>query len=283
MSVGQNVGGVTGVGERRRCSGYGPVFVTAIVVGFAALFGLAVGSFLNVVIYRVPAGLSVVKPRSRCPRCETPLAERDNVPVVSWLVLRGRCRTCHEPISVRYPVVEALTGALFAVVALRLGLTWALPAFLVWTAGLIALSMIDLDTFTLPRKLIYATGALCAPLLVVAAAAEGEWDRLRDAAIGGALAFAVLFVIHFISPKGMGFGDVRLSGLLGMLLGWLGLWHVGVGLFAAFLLASVIGIGLIALGRKGRKDRVPFGPFLAAGALLAVVIGEWLLDFYLPA
>lgn len=264
-----------------RC-GYGPLLVTAFIVVAAGVFGLAVGSFLNVVIYRVPAELSVVRPRSRCPRCETTLAERDNIPVLSWLILRGRCRTCQEPISARYPAVELLTGVLFAVMAARLGADWALPAFLVWTAGLVALSFIDLDTFTLPRKIIYVTGAMCAVLLAVAAVVDSDPRSLRDAVIGAAIAFAVLFVIHFISPKGMGFGDVRLAGLLGLLLGWLGLGHVGVGLFAAFLLASVVGIALIVTKRKGRKDRVPFGPFLAGGAYLAVLIGEWALELYLP-
>ncbi|MGI8794160.1 MAG: prepilin peptidase [Acidimicrobiales bacterium] len=252
----------------------------ALLVVACGLFGLAVGSFLNVVIYRVPAGLSVVKPRSRCPGCETQLAERDNIPVLSWLLLKGRCRTCDMPISARYPLVEALTAALFVAIALRFGADWALPAFLVLTAGLIALSFIDLDTFLLPRKIIYVLGGLGVALLGLATIADNKPDQAVEAGLGALIAFGLLFLIHFISPKGMGFGDVRLSALLGLHLGWLDLPLVFVGLFASFLLASVVGIGLIVTGIKGRKDRVPFGPFLAAGTILTVFVGPWVVRAY---
>ena len=253
----------------------------ALIVAASVLFGLVVGSFLNVVIHRVPAGESVVRPRSKCPRCGTEIASRDNIPVVSWLVLRGKCRACGAPISARYPLVEILTAVLFGAVAARLGEDWALPAFLVLTAGLIALSLIDLDTFKLPRGIIYVTGAISVVLLGAAAAIEGDTRGIVEALAGAAIAFAVLFVIHVISPKGMGFGDVRLAALLGLFLGWMELPMVGVGLFLAFLLASVVGIALMALRRKGRKDRVPFGPFLAAGTMLAIFIGPQILDVYL--
>jgi leader peptidase (prepilin peptidase) / N-methyltransferase len=230
--------------------------VTAFVAVVCGVFGLAVGSFLNVVIYRVPRKESVVRPRSRCPGCGTQLAERDNIPVVSWLLLRGKCRTCDEPISARYPLVELLTGALFVSAALRFGLDWVLPAYLVFIAM---------------------------PLLVLAAAAQDQWGNLERALIGAALAWAFFLILHLVSPRGMGFGDVRLSFLLGLFLGWLDLRHVFLGIFLGFLLGSIVGLALMALRRRGRKDHIPFGPFLAAGAIVAVLFGSSILGWYSPA
>ena len=254
--------------------------MTAVVVVGAALLGLAVGSFLNVVIHRVPRKESVVAPRSRCPQCGTPLASRDNIPVVSWLLLRGRCRTCQAPIAARYPLVEAATAVLFAVVALRLPDDAALPALLVLTAACVAISAIDLEHFIVPNRIVYPTLLLMGPLLVVAAAVEDDWGSVRGALLGGLLSFAILFAIHFASPRGMGFGDVRLAGLLGVGLGWLDLGHVLLGLFLGFLTASVISLALIGTKRRSRKDRIPFGPFLALGALLSLLFGEPILRWY---
>ncbi|MEO7836734.1 MAG: prepilin peptidase [Acidimicrobiales bacterium] len=254
--------------------------MTALPPATCAVLGPVIGSFLNVVIHRVPRKESVVKPRSRCPGCGTELAARDNVPVVSWLLLKGRCRTCAEPISGRYPAVELVTAALFAATAVRLGADWALPAFLVVVAGLVAISAVDLELFIVPNRILYPTLFVAAPLFVLAAAADGRWSEARTAAIGGALGWGLLLVIHLVSPAGMGFGDVRLAGLIGMALGWLSLGHVLVGLFLAFLAAAVIGVALIVIGVKGRKDKVPFGPFLATGAMLAILFGRPLLDWY---
>ena len=254
--------------------------VTSVAAVLCGVIGLCVGSFLNVVIYRVPRRESVVRPRSHCPGCDTPIADRDNIPVVSWLLLRGRCRTCDTRISVRYPLVELGTAALFVAAAVRLGATWQLPAFCVFFASLLAISVIDLDHFIIPNRVIYPTLAVTAPPLVLAAAADGSWTLLRNAAIGGAAGFAALFVIHFISPRGMGFGDVRLAGVIGMMLGWLGLRYIVLGLFLGFLLAAVIGIVLIAARLKTRKDAVPFGPFMAMGAVLAVLWGHPILQAY---
>jgi leader peptidase (prepilin peptidase) / N-methyltransferase len=252
-----------------------------LLVGVCALLGLMVGSFLNVVIHRVPAGESVVAPRSRCPKCGNELSNRDNIPVLSWILLRAKCRTCGEPISARYPFVEALTAILFGVVAARIGFEPELPAFLVLTAFLIALSAIDLDTFLLPKKLVWPAFFAGVILLGGASIIEGSTQDAIEAAAGSAIAFAVLFLIHFISPKGMGFGDVRLAAVLGLHLGYLELPMVGVGLFLSFLVASVVGIGLIVAKKRGRKDRVPFGPFLAVGTGLAIVFGEAILNVYL--
>ena len=252
-----------------------------LVVAGCALLGLAIGSFLNVVIHRVPEHRSIVKPRSACPSCGTEIAGRDNIPVVSWLLLRGRCRTCKARISPRYPLVELTTAVVFALLGARFSDSWALPAFLMLAAGLIALSGIDLDTYLLPKRVVYPTLFATAALLLVAGLVEGDTRGLAEAAAGGLIGFGVLFLIHLISPKGMGFGDVRLAGVVGMAMGWVELPLVGVGLFFAFLLASVVGVTLMAVKRKGRKDRVPFGPFLAAGAVLAVLVGQKVLDVYL--
>jgi leader peptidase (prepilin peptidase)/N-methyltransferase len=254
--------------------------MTAVLAAACALFGLCVGSFLNVVIHRVPKRESVVRPRSHCPTCDAQIADRDNVPVVSWLLLRGRCRTCQAPIPARYPLVELGTAVLFAAAAVRFGATWQLPAFCIFFASLLAVSVIDLDLFIIPNRVIYPTLFITAPLLALAAAAEGSWGQLRNAAIGGAAGFGLLLVIHVAMPRGMGFGDVRLAGVIGMMLGWLGLRYLFLGLFLAFLLAAVIGIVLIAARLRTRKDAVPFGPFLAGGAVLAALWGHAILRVY---
>src|SRR4051812_9438472 len=239
-----------------------------------------VGSFLNVVIHRVPAGESVVRPRSRCPGCGTQLAERDNIPVISWLVLRGRCRTCQMRISPRYPLVELLTGVVFGLVGLHFGADWALPAFLVFAGSLIALSAIDLEHYRLPNRILLATTYMGLPLLFAAAGLEHEWHAARDAVVGGIVGLALLLAVHLVSPRGMGMGDVKLAGVLGLFLGYLSIGHVFVGLFLGFVLGAVLGVLLIATGVRSRKDHIPFGPFLAAGALLCVFIGQSILDWY---
>jgi leader peptidase (prepilin peptidase)/N-methyltransferase len=257
--------------------------VLALLVMLCGVLGLMVGSFLNVVIHRVPKDESVVTPRSHCPNCETELANRDNIPVISWLLLRGRCRTCSEPIAARYPIVEAITGGLFAAMAARFGWDEALPAYLVFTAFLIALAGIDLDTFLLPKKLVWPSFFAGVVLLGVASLLQRDSRSAAEAAVGAAVAFGLLFLVHFISPKGMGFGDVRLAAVLGLHLGWLKLGQVGVGLFLSFALSAVVGIALIALGLKTRKDKVPFGPFLAAGTLLAIFVGDAIQRYYVES
>ena len=257
-----------------------PPVMDAFLVAACAVLGLAVGSFLNVVIWRVPRQESVVSPRSRCTRCGTELGARDNVPILSWLILRGRCRTCGASISSRYPLVEALTAVLFALVAVRFGWDAALPAFLVLVAGLVALSGIDLDHHRLPNVVLYPVLSMVGGLLVVATLATGHWANLGRAATGGAIGFGLLLAIHLVAPTGMGFGDVRLAGVIGVALGWMGVRYVLLGLFLSFLLSAVVGVGLIATGVRSRKDRIPFGPFLAAGAVVATLAGSPLLRWY---
>jgi leader peptidase (prepilin peptidase)/N-methyltransferase len=253
----------------------------APVIAISATFGLVVGSFLNVVVHRVPRRESIVKPRSRCPSCETQIATRDNIPVLSWLILRGRCRHCGQPISGRYPMMELATGAVFAAIAARFGVDIVVPAYLVFAGGLIALAAIDLEHRTLPNRILYpVTGAVLA-LLAVAASVDDRWGSLLRAGAGAALAFVSLFAIWFVYPKGMGFGDVRLAGLIGLGIGWLGLRQVAVGLFLGFLIGAVVGIGLVVAAGQNRKTRIPFGPFMALGALIAVLWGQDLVRLWL--
>jgi leader peptidase (prepilin peptidase)/N-methyltransferase len=247
-----------------------------LLIFFCTLVGLAIGSFLNVVIYRVPHGLSIVTPRSACPNCKTPIEDRDNVPVVSWLVLRGRCRACGAPISRRYPLVEATTGLLFAGLAWCFGWDWALPAYLAMVAGLFALAMIDFDCRLLPKKVVYPLLALVGGLLAFASAMTGDWRALGIGAICAVAWFALFFAINLASPKAMGFGDVRLSLVLGLGLGWLGVSEVVVGFFAANLLGAVVGVVLIATKRATRKTAVPYGVFLALGAAVAIFTSPFL-------
>jgi leader peptidase (prepilin peptidase)/N-methyltransferase len=243
-----------------------------VLVLAVAVLGLLVGSFLNVVIARVPAGESVVKPPSHCRSCGTTLAWRDNVPVVSWLVLRGCCRACGTGISARYPVVEASTAALFAVAAARVGPHADLPAHLVVAAGFVALSVVDLDCRRLPDRIVFPTLALGTVALVVAAAIDDRWGDLGRAGIGAAIGFVALGAIHAVRPDGMGFGDVKLALVCGGILGWHGLADVMIGLYSAFVLGGVVGVALIATGRVARRGAsVPFGPFLCASALLTVL------------
>ena len=249
----------------------------------AGVLGLAVGSFLNVVIHRVPAGESVVSPPSRCPTCGRPIRVRHNVPVLGWLVLGGRCYDCRTPISARYPLVEAATGVLFAAVTWRLlaiDLPWALAAYLYLVAAGLALAMIDIDVKRLPDKIVLPSYAVVAVLLTIAALGEHDWWPLARAAIGVAVLFAFYFALAFAYPAGMGFGDVKLAGVLGALMGYLSWSALVVATFGAFLLGAVIGVALIVAGRGGRKTAIPFGPFMIAGALITVFAGGWLADSY---
>jgi leader peptidase (prepilin peptidase)/N-methyltransferase len=248
-----------------------------LLIGLCSLLGLAVGSFLNVVIYRVPLGQSVVSPRSACPSCGAPIAERDNVPVVSWVLLRGRCRDCHEPISIRYPLVELACAGLFAGTAARFGYDWALPAFLVLFAGLLALSCIDVERMILPKKIVYPMSVLVAGLLLMAAALTGRWHNLLIGVIFAVGWFVVFYLMFLISPRLLGFGDVRLAPVLGLALGWLGPRFVLLGFFAANLIGALVGIALIVTGRMTRQQQLPYGVFLALGCAVAVFAGPEIL------
>lgn len=249
--------------------------MSTFVAVISGIFGFAIGSFLNVVIWRVPRGESVVSPASHCPGCDQEIKNRDNIPVVSWLLLRGKCRTCKTSISVRYPLVELLTAGVFAAVGAAIGAHAELPAFLYLAAIGVALAAIDLDTMKLPNILTLPSYGVGIVLLGIAAAVDGDTTRIVRAVEGMAVLYALYFVLCYATAgKGMGFGDVKLAGVLGLYLGWLGWPEVFVGSFAAYLLGGGVGIAVIALGKGGRKTRIPFGPFLIAGALIAVLVGH---------
>jgi len=245
----------------------------AIVV--AALGGLILGSFLNVVAYRVPRGTMLENTRSRCPHCEHHVRARDNVPVVSWLVLKGRCRDCGEPISRRYPLVEAGTGLLFAlVVAVHFDDTPRLVLGLVLVAFLVPLALIDLDTRLLPNR-ITGPAAIVAIALGLLLDPSGEVERV----VAGAAAGGFFLLAALAYPRGMGMGDVKLAGVMGLYLGR----DVAAALLVGLLAGVVVGGMIMARKgvKEGRKTAVPFGPFLALGGVVAVLAGEAIVDWYL--
>jgi leader peptidase (prepilin peptidase)/N-methyltransferase len=238
----------------------------------AGLAGAVVGSFLNVVVHRVPLGESIVSPGSRCPDCGAPVKAYDNLPVVSWLLLRGRCRECGARISGRYPLVELLTAAVFAAVVAVRGFDDDLLLELPFVAALIALAAIDLDHRLLPNKIVYplAVWGVVATLLV-------DSGQLVEHLVAGAGAFLFLFLAVLAYPRGMGMGDVKLAGAMGLFLGL----SVIPALLTAFLSGSVIGVAIIAReGVAARKKAVPFGVFLALGGIVAVLAGPELIDLY---
>ncbi|CAB4946508.1 unannotated protein [freshwater metagenome] len=251
--------------------------MTDFVIAISALLGLLIGSFLNVVIWRVPRHESVVSPPSRCPGCDQLIRPYDNIPVLSWLILRGKCRDCKTKISARYPLVEAGTAILWGLLAWRFAGSWALPAYLVLAGGLVVLSLIDLDTFLLPNRIVYPLTIAVTLLFVVAGVLDGGVGDFRRALLCGLVVFAVFLLLHLISPRGMGFGDVKFSFVLGVALGWVSPATAFLGIFMGFLLGSVVGIGLIATKVKTRKDHVPFGPFMALGTVSALLIGPPIL------
>nr|WP_157157929.1 A24 family peptidase [Diaminobutyricimonas sp. LJ205] len=264
--------------------------VPAVVGGI----GLLIGSFLNVVVHRVPLGRSVVSPPSACGECGAGIRPRDNVPVLSWLLLRGRCRDCGARISARYPLVELGTAIAFALVAWWVttafpaanassivGLGSALAAFLYLAAISVALTMIDLETHTLPNRIVLPAYAVAAALLIPAALLIGEPGRLVTAAIGAAALFGAYLLIVLAYPGGMGLGDVKLAGVLGMYLGWLGWGPLAVGAFAAFVLGGLFGAILMLVHRANRKTAIPYGPWMIAGAWVGVFAGDWLAAAYL--
>jgi leader peptidase (prepilin peptidase)/N-methyltransferase len=255
-----------------------------LLLVLAGVLGLLIGSFLNVVVHRVPVGASVVSPPSHCPGCERPIRARHNIPVMGWLVLRGRCADCGLPISVRYPLVEMLTGVLFVLVTWRLvqlGQPAAVPALLVFTALGVALGAIDLDVRRLPNVLVLPAYPVLAVLLAGAAAARDDWWSLARAGLGAVALFAFFFTLATIHPAGMGFGDVKLAGVIGLVLGYLSWGAVVVGAFGGFFLGAVVGVVVMATGSAGRKTAVPFGPFMVAGALAALWITRPALEMLL--
>jgi leader peptidase (prepilin peptidase) / N-methyltransferase len=257
--------------------------VAVLLYVLVGLLGLAVGSFLNVVSYRLPRGESLSRPPSRCPACGAPIRARHNVPVLGWLVLRGRCADCSAPISVRYPAVELATGLLFVAVAARLDrldLIAALPGYLYFVAIGVVLTVIDLDLKRLPNRIVLPSYPVLGLLLAGAAVADGDGWRLVRAGLAAAALFGFFAGLTFAYPRGMGFGDTKLAGLLGLVLGYLSWAAVLVGAFTGFVLGALVGVVVLASGRGNRKTALPFGPFLIAGTLIAIFAGDTIAGWY---
>jgi leader peptidase (prepilin peptidase) / N-methyltransferase len=248
-----------------------------VVIG---LLGLAIGSFLNVVIWRVPRGESVLRPPSHCPSCDTPIAHRDNIPVLSWLLLRGHCRSCGVSISIRYPLVELGTAALYVALALRIGIHADLPAYLYIGAVGIALALIDIDLLRLPDALTLPSYPVGLVLLGIAAWVDDAPHDYVRAVLGMAALAAFYALVWLVYPAGMGFGDVKLAGVVGLYLAWLGWDQLVVGAFAAFLVGAVVSIAIVAIAGGGRKTRVPFGPFMLIGLLIGIYAGHPIAHAY---
>jgi len=246
----------------------------ALAIALAAVGGLLLGSFLNVVAYRLPRGESLVHPRSRCPKCETQLRAIDNIPVLSWVALRGRCHHCGAPISARYPLVELTTAALFVAVVASQDEAWRVVLGLLLAALLVPITLIDFDLRIIPNKLT-GLGAIAALVVILAL----QRDFLVEALIAGAAAGGFFFLAAFLYPRGMGMGDVKLAGMLGLYLGR----AVAPAVFIALIAGVVVGAVIIARkgATEGRKTAVPFGPFLALGGMLAFFVGNELVDAYL--
>ena len=240
----------------------------------AAVFGAIIGSFLNVVAYRLPRGESLSHPRSRCPQCQTPIKPYDNVPVLSWLALRGRCRTCRAPISARYPLVEAVTGFLCAAVVLAKGPDEDALLGLVLVLLLVPITLIDLDHRIIPNRLTLV-GAVAAPAIL----ALTDPDALPEHLIAAVAAGGFFLVALLAYPRGMGMGDVKLAAMLGLFLGS----AVAPAIFVALVAGTLVGAAVIARkgAREGRKTAVPFGPFLALGGVVALFWGDAMVDWYL--
>lgn len=265
------------------------LWISGVLV-MTGVLGLLIGSFLNVVVYRVPAGISLVR-ESRCPACDAPVRPWQNVPVLSWLLLRGRCARCHVRISARYPLVELATGLAFVAVASWLvdvygvmppGQFWpVLVAHLYLAAITVALTLIDLDTRRLPNSIVLPSYLVLLTLFLMACLLGAPWDGLVRAVVGGAGLFAFYLMLRVVRPGGMGGGDVKLAGVLGAALAWSGWGALVVGAFAAFVIGGIAGIALVSTRRATRKSAIPFGPYMLLGAWLGLFTGEQIARWYL--
>lgn len=255
--------------------------MVGLIVGGAGVLGVAIGSFINVVACRVPLGRSVVSPSSSCPSCGARIKPTDNIPIVSWLLLRGRCRECGTRISVRYPIVETLTAVAFAATAWYIGAQWVLVPYLWFVGVTIALTLTDLDHQRIPNRILYPSTIVAAVLLSGAAAADGHLPWLVRGFEGGVAYFGLLFVVALAARGGFGMGDVKLAFLLGLFLTYASWGTLVVGVFLAFVVGGVVAVGLLVTKVRGRKDPIAFGPALIAGAWIAIPFAERLLSWYL--
>jgi leader peptidase (prepilin peptidase)/N-methyltransferase len=266
-----------------------------LIATVAGVFGLLIGSFLNVVIYRVPIGMSIVRPASSCPNCGSGIHAYDNIPVFAWLALRGKCRNCSAPISARYPLVELGTGLFFFVVSLPLAAQLAatqpnvneiasgiaLAAFLYLAAISVALSFIDIEHHRLPNSIVLPSYAVAVVLLATSCILVGDYSALLRAGIGMAAMGIGYFALALLWKGGMGLGDVKLAGVLGIYLGYTGWGSLAVGSLSAFFLGGIFGLVLILLHKTTRKSGIPFGPWMLLGAWVGILFGNLIWTDYL--
>jgi leader peptidase (prepilin peptidase) / N-methyltransferase len=247
---------------------------TAAGASVAGFLGLILGSFLNVVSYRLPRGESLARPASRCPGCDTPIKPYDNVPVLSWLLLRGRCRSCGEPIAWRYPLVELATAVLLALTVVVVGPHEDVWLGLAFVLLLVPVTVIDIDLRIIPNRLTIAGTVVALAILALTSPADIPEHLIAAAAAGG-----FLLVAAVAYPAGMGMGDVKLAFVMGLFLGR----EVGVAMLAGLLAGSIVGIAIMARkgAAEGRKTAIPFGPFLALGGFVGLLAGDPIVDWYL--
>ncbi len=247
----------------------------------AFVLGLIFGSFGTVAAHRIPRRETIVTGRSKCPNCGRQIKAHENVPVVSYLILRGRCPGCGTRISLRYPLTELATGVLFALAVIKFDVTVTAVVYAAFFWVLVVLTVIDLEHKLLPNRIVYPTFVVGWAGLVIAALVDGDIERLRSAALGAVVFGGFFFVVAFVYPAGMGGGDVKLAFVLGTFVGYAGgVGAVLAGMFASFLLGGVIGIIAMRFSGKGRKTQIPFGPFLALGSVIAVFLGERIAEGY---
>lgn len=251
---------------------------------FLFCFGALLGSFGNVVIYRLPRNESVVRPRSRCQSCKAPVAWYDNIPIFSWFILRGKCRSCGCKYSFRYPLVELLMAGLFLAAYLYVGLQWVLIEYLIFIFGLVIVTFIDIDHFILPD--VFTLGGIVVGLLGAAFNPDRSFsDSFIGVVIGGGFLWAIAYFYFLLrKEEGLGGGDIKLLGWIGAVLGWKA---IPMTIISSSLIGSVFGLVAATRGGKGMKTVIPFGPYLALGALLYIFggegLGKWYLSLFLPS
>lgn len=248
------------------------------ILGFSFIFGLCIGSFLNVCISRLPSGDSIIYPGSRCPRCLTPIRAYDNIPVLSWFWLRGKCRACRLPIAFRYPVIEILSGGFALCAVLKFGITLSALVYFLFVAVLLVVTFIDLDhqiipnEITLPGIPLFFAAAMILPNI-------NYIDSLIGIVAGGGSLYLVGLAYYLATGiEGMGGGDIKLLAMIGALIGWQGVLFT---IFVASVTGTIIGGTMMMAAEKNMKFAVPFGPFLSVGAVLHVFFGQAIIQWYL--
>ena len=247
--------------------------MTAFLVITGAFLGLAIGSFVNVVAYRIPEGKSVVRPRSACPQCGHEIGGWDNIPVISWLLLRGKCRHCGERVSLRYPIVEAATAGLFIATVVAIGPHWVVPAYWWFIGVTVTLTLTDIDHKLIPNRILFPGTVAGAALLLAGSLADRDLDMFGWGLVGAVGYFVGLLVVALVARGGFGYGDVKLAFLLGLFTAYQRPGFVLAAAFLAFLGGGVISILLLVFRIRGRKDAIPFGPYLVLGAYLVLAFG----------